>query len=524
MKWMRFLVWVPASLLLFGQDTVHTPKPVPISLLDAIASGLSRHPQLEVQRAQILASAGAEKTAAADFDLLLGSSALQNRTATPQTAIMSQQLFGGNGVGTLVGNTSQYSLQTSKLFQDGITISPSASLLRTTDNSVLQEGGLNTSQLGLQITLPLMRGRGRDVVTARLRGAALDYDASVLDLNQTIAGLVLQISQSYWGLVAAKKRLQVASDSEERGRSLLAFTQALIDADQIPAAELNNAKANLADRTSTRVAAESDLTAASQQLSVSAGYSGADLTRGLDASDDFPPGDGIELMEYGPSVIEAWVSRIGASRADLMAARKRVEAADSRKVFAQDQLRPSLSFVGSAGYNGLNEGRQGYRFLASPFSSGVGLNVSGGFQYSFAPANSAARGQLDSSIAAIRAAQAQLHDLERNIASSITVSLEALRSSVLRLKTTKQSVESFERALEGEREKFKLGASSLTDVLVSEDRLTNALLKRVDAELGYAQTIVQFRFASGTLAPPSGPVQYIDADLFRKLPDIRQAR
>jgi outer membrane protein TolC len=383
--------------------------------------------------------------------------------------------------------------------------------------------GVNASQANFQITFPLLRGRGQEVVTAKERGAGMDYDAALLDMNQTVANLVLAIAQDYWGLVAAKKRLRVAVDSEARGRSLVEVTQALIDANQLPRIEMDNAAANLADRVSQRVAADASLVAAREQLALSAGIPGPDVARGLDTTDEFPVGAEVEAPPEGSHAVGEWLDNARRYRADMLAAAKRVEAANTRRIAASDQLRPSLGLVGVVGYNGLRQGRTIWQYLGSPFPAAAGLNASVGLQYTFAPANDVAKGQLEMANSAISSAKAQLDDLERSVRSSIIVSVENLRSSVLRLRTTGETVDSYRMALDGEREKLKLGVSSLTDVVLAEDRLNTALLAQVDAQVTYSQGIAQMRFAIGALVPATGPIQSVNVNLLRTVPGSMQA-
>ena len=73
-------------------------------------------------------------------------------------------------------------------------------------------------------------------------------------------------------------------------------------------------------------------------------------------------------------------------------------------------------------------------------------------------------------------------------------------------------------ALDGEREKYRLGAGQLVDVLTMEDRLTVAQQTLVSAELGYAQALTQLRFATGSIVAPDKAVQAVDREVFFTVP------
>ena len=55
----------------------------------------------------------------------------------------------------------------------------------------------------------------------------------------------------------------------------------------------------------------------------------------------------------------------------------------------------------------------------------------------------------------------------------------------------------YQAALDGEREKYRLGLNSLVDVLTVEDRLTTGVLAEVNARLAYALALVQVTAVDG---------------------------
>jgi outer membrane protein TolC len=144
------------------------------------------------------------------------------------------------------------------------------SVSRTTDNLGAQTG-LNQSHVVFQVNVPLLRGRGRDAVDAQETAAGMEIEATLLDLNQTISDLLVNTVTSYWTAVSSRLSGDVYRDAEDRGRALVETVQALIAADKIPRSDLNQVLANLADRTSSRAAAEQQFLQAKQQLAVATG-------------------------------------------------------------------------------------------------------------------------------------------------------------------------------------------------------------------------------------------------------------
>jgi outer membrane protein TolC len=94
-----------------------------------------------------------------------------------------------------------------------------------------------------------------------------------------------------------------------------------------------------------------------------------------------------------------------------------------------------------------------------------------------------------------------------------------VRNAALQLQRAREAVSASQAALDGEREKYRLGVGQLVDVLTMEDRLTVAEQSLVSAELGYALALAQLRFATGSIVAPDQTVQSVDRDIFFTVPD-----
>ena len=98
------------------------------------------------------------------------------------------------------------------------------------------------------------------------------------------------------------------------------------------------------------------------------------------------------------------------------------------------------------------------------------------------------------------------------------VALAGVRNAGLRLAKARESVTAFQSALEGEREKYRLGFGSLVDILITEDRLTVALAVQVRARLDAAVELAHLRQATGTLVEPNAAAPRADREAFVTLP------
>ena len=117
--------------------------------------------------------------------------------------------------------------------------------------------------------------------------------------------------------------------------------------------------------------------------------------------------------------------------------------------------------------------------------------------------------------------QAELRTLQTSegIMASVVTAVGGVRNAALQLQRAREAVAASQAALDGEREKYRLGVGQLVDVLTMEDRLTVSEQSRVNAELGYAQALTQLRFSTGTIVEPDKTVQSVDRDVFLTVPN-----
>lgn len=505
-------LWVAAGL---GQDA--GPHPRGLSILDAVRSAVANHPAILEQRQQIEITRGMQMQAAGQFDTSVGGSLSQSRVNTPLTRLEQlQALSGGVDTSALISDVTAPSVEGSRQLRNGIALSGAFTLGRLADN-LTNLTGTNTSHLGVQLSAPLMRGRGREVTTAQERAATIEVAAAEYDGSHVVEQLIANAASSYWSVVAARKALAVAGDAEGRGRSYVENVSAFIEADRVPRSDLNNVTANLADRAATRIAAEQNVVAARVQLALNMGLASGDIDRLEDPVDDFPASpDKLPPTDSGAAVY--YLRQALENRPDYLAAQRRYAESQVVLRVAQDNLRPYLGFSVGAGYSGMREGHGIDQNLYSAVAGVRGVDFAIGLTYRLAPARTAARGQLLQAQASAKQAQLRIDDIKRNIEAAIVVSVGGLRHAALQVRQTADSVSASRAALDGEREKYRLGTASVVDILTVEDRLTGALLSRIQADQTYAVALVQFRLATGTFLGPNAQPRVLDSNVLFEAP------
>ncbi|MDR3406297.1 MAG: TolC family protein [Chthoniobacter sp.] len=414
--------------------------------------------------------------------------------------------------------TTNYELDLLKEFRNGISFGPFVQYGRSNDNFTRRTGigDLNTSEVGLQIIVPLGKGSGA-AASAQERSAAVNLEASRLTMHHAVSQAVLQTIQAYWAVVAAQERLRLLFRSELIAGALVDLSRELIKADEMAPSELAQIQAQLAIRTSQRVSAEQDLVSASQNLAVIMGLDLKDIFTAPLAAEPFPESLPASMLKNAPRQAMAAVAM--ENRADRLAAMKMQLSGKILADAARINLRPQMGLQVRTSYSAVGQDSQ-YEEYWRAFDREVGPSVSAALSFAWPFENNFAKGQYEQSTSFYNQSLIQTDQLSRSIVSSVVVDLSAVQLGREQIDKAEESSADFEKALETEREKLKLGNSTLLNTIETEQNLTNALLQVISAQQQYASSIAQLRFDTGTLLPHAVQSVFGRED-FVTLPPVR---
>jgi outer membrane protein TolC len=490
-----------------------------LALLDAARYTLAHQPQIELARQAVEIGKAQKQLASSVFDTQLSANGAGSHTYTPLSNYDHETALAA-GIDTYFQNTTTSSVGggAQKQFRSGLIAGPTLSLGRLTDNLTNQEG-VNTAQLDFGLTAPLLRGRGRQVVTAPETAAQRGVEASTEDLRETLSNLVASTAASYWDYAAAIRAEEIYRDSEQRGQEFVESVRTLIQADRMAAGELHQALANLSAQTASRIAASEQVTEVRQSLGFAMGMTAMDALAIPSPADRLPETASDPAVALSASAMHAYIEDALRMRGAFLASQKRADAANTLRQAAHNSLLPQLNLVAQAGYSGLSSGHDASDYLLSIFNRARGPDISAGIQYSFSPANRAAHGQVQAAEATYREAALAGSETERAIAVAVVNALTSLQSTAAALDKAAESARFYRQALDGERDKLRLGVGSLIDLLTMESRLTGAELTLVGAQHDYAVALVRLRQATGTLLGP-GPSPTVQREVFYHAPTV----
>ncbi len=509
--WRRF----PALAAAMTLTVIPVAAQSKVSLLEAVTTTLSNNPNIEIQREEIAAGRGLMLQASSQFDRILSLGVSQDRASMPLTS--SNQITFGRVAVSQDSNTTRLGAGMTWQLRNGMTLEALTSGGRLTDN--VANFGTNRSSTVIRLKAPLLGGRGREIVTAAETAAGIEVEARQFDLSQMLALSISNTVRSYWALVSAKRLLQVTVDSEKRGMQLRDDTLALIEADLSPRNEIYNLTANLAARTTARIAAELAVLNARKQLAVDMGIRVQDVNDLPDASDDFPDVPAEDAIVLDGAAQRRYIEEAFRRRPEVLGARRRQTAAGVSMTAAQNLFRPRLDLSVSLGYSGLREGVTPERMLTPFILGGHGPDAQLGISYSVPQNRLYAQGRFLESKAASRQAALRTGEAERLAAADTVQAIQAVQNALQQVRSATISVEQSKQALDGEREKQQLGSGSVVELLTIEDRLTSSLTQLVNAQLRYPLAVIQLRFATGTLVEAGATTQSISTGTLTELPN-----
>ena len=355
---------------------------------------------------------------------------------------------------------------------------------------------LYRTKIGLDLLAPL--GRGRSQLGAAERSSEIDLKAAEAVLAQQVAAVVRDTASSYWQLVAAAQRLQIARDSLQRQQQIGELTDALVQADQSPRSEIARAAASGAEAQARVIQAESALVSARFALAQVMGQRADTLDEAPFPNNGFPPL--AELPKLDAVALLELEQRSLRRRSDFSAAILQSESAEVLSTAARVELAPKRDLTFGLFATGVAEDSSVGTALKDAVTGKYTLpSFSLGYNYERPWRNDAPLGQLAQSEAFLKQRVLLRDDLARRLRAGIALSLERLQRARAQVTYLQDATQLYLQSVTNERERLRTGSSTLIDLLLTEERATNVLFSMIAAEAAYASALVELRFATGIL-------------------------
>jgi len=487
---------------------------------------IDKSPVLKRSALQIEDAKANVQAARSPFDIQLSSGAAANRSflnfldGDPRQQYLNSSLIGKNG---------DFYMASQKKFETGTTAS-----VRTDYNILSNNLPLNSflsapvgpnianhnSTANLTISQSLLKGRGVKVNTSQIESAKRVVESTRHDFEFSLANQVLLMGNAYWQYLGAFKTREVYKENESRVRNVLIMTEELVRADKKPTSDLIQIKADLAEQEIQSNLAEQNLYNARLNLGRVIGVDEED-SRGIsDPADDFPL---LEDVGQASKIrLDSVKSAARQYRLDIKSSERIEEARTFLLLAATNEKRPLLDLSGSLTYGGAAFGG-GLNQYFNAFGNKQGKNyVAGvGITFSFPVNNNLAKANYIKNKLSLNDQQIALGDLKRNIDLSVSTARNDLLNNISVLSKSKERLIYSEEVFNNEQLRFQNGLTTLLNLIIFQDKLTQSQLEYLQAQQNFSISIIQLRYETGTLIRKGkGTLPAMDRSFFYSLPNF----
>ena len=411
--------------------------------------------------------------------------------------------------------TFNLDLRLTKLFRNGMMLQPGIILESVQDNYHGKprdpgHGGKGVpdrvrSIVGLTLDIPLGKGRGAVSTAAPERAARLSARAGLEREAHTITTQVQAVTLAYWNLAAAQERLRLLEASEELEGRLLEMARSLVEADELPQADLAFVEARLERTRGSVAAARQGVIRARVALASAMGIDARDLEEAPLARDPLPtlpPGTTPPAWD-----VDALVRLALDRRHDLAAAGDLLESAGILAEASRFDLKRRVDLQLVLAWAGLEEGGditqatdffKGWGNALTDFAAGPSFRVMLDFELPFA--NRVAQGRYVQSRSLEEQSRIKRRDLERTIRNTVSELAVTLRRAMREVQRRTEGLERQNAALAAEIQKFEAGEGTAVDLVLTQERQVQQDLLLVAARQTMATLVTRLLYETGTLA------------------------
>ena len=370
------------------------------------------------------------------------------------------------------------------------------------------------AQLGFDLLVPLLRGRGRADAAANEMAAERDLEVTRLNLLHQKSRTVLDVALAYWNARAAAEQVEVARRSVEMQTQFADMIRKLVAAKEKARADETRVTASLADAQARYENAQRTLVEARIDLARVMGVALADAQAIPLAADAFPLP--AQLAVNAASIADLSRQAL-VSRADLKAAQQSQEAGKILARGAQLQTRRQVNLTLSGwGTSASEDSPQWDRWV---FRSG---RAALDFELPFG--NDTARGRWQQAVAALHQAEINSSDAARTVALNVQRAADSLRLAADRVTWAQEAAIAYDQTVVDEQQRLRLGDATLVDLILTEQQTTAARLSLVQALQDYASLLARLRYEAGLLIADSGGQSTVSFDNLMTVPPSLQKR
>jgi outer membrane protein len=490
-----------------GQTTAPAAGPkVALTIEDAVKLALDRNLDIAVQRLNPEINDLSIATARAAFFPSLTSTVLTQGVTTPST----NSIAGGAAATPVTQDAANWNGGLAQNVRwGGGNYSVTLNNTRSTTTSLISLYNPSYQPLwSAQYTQPLLRNFSTDVNRQTLQITKLNRDISDVQLKSTITNTVSNVRNAYWDYVFAVQSVDVAKESLDLANKQVEDNQTRVQVGTMAPIDVVQAQAQAASALQNLVVAQATMRTSELALKrlIVNGTQDPNWNASIDPVD--------RSAEFRPEEIDldAAIRRALSQRTDLLTAQKDVQINDVTLKYLNDQTKPQADVVANYGLTGIGGTqliRQGSgvgtstNAITNTIPGGYGDSLSSLFgasyprwtvqlNFSYPLGLSAQSANVARARVQLNQVQAQLKQIELQVATDLTNQAITIRSNAERVQAAQAARELAQKQLDAENSKFAVGMSTNYFVITAQNQLSTAQNNELQAILNYRKSLVDF--------------------------------
>lgn len=344
-----------------------------------------------------------------------------------------------------------------------LSVSASSSLSPQSNIGGVAQSGLNDSyNARLALSYDLFTGGRRGAQKSQAEAQTASAEAGLLEQQYAVA---LTTKQAFFNELRAGDLIEVAESRVKRAQEALDAATQRQKLGSATQSDVLRAKIELSSANEALLTAQTQQASARFALGRLVGSNGPVAAR-TDAPVEVKP-----LSLTSAQIVEIAISQAPSIRA----AQASTQAADASVSAARAQYLPSLSM--SAGYGWQN---RDMAFSSQDLNWSLGLGLSYPLFNGFQREEAVERAQVQENVA-----KALLADAQRLARSNAESAVRTLSLSEQRIGMNEEAVEAATENLRVQRERYRVGASTILDLLTAQESLVTAENNLVSARYDY---------------------------------------
>ncbi len=480
-------------------DKTYGREQLRLTLEECVFLALDNNQDIRVSEYQPLMGDAELFASRGEFDPIL--STTQSRSHASSQLSPEYRAFAGISSSEAYQTGSQTSISGKLHWGTTYDLSLSLGSEKTTWNEFIKEW---RSDLTLQVTQPLLRGRRRSVNTAQIRIARNSQTLSEYQLRLTVMNTVAQVVKAYWGLVEAIESVKVSEEALANAERTLDISQKRYEIRVAAAIEVLQSKAALATRQSDLIGTRARVADAEDTLKqlLDMRENGIFSTKQIIPIDQ--PANvqlDIEELEKGSDALRESIELALVNRPEIHMNRLDIENARIDHERAADDLLPTLNLSGAISQGGRDH-QQRKTFYA--IRDRNDNSYTWGINASIPIRNRAARGMHQRAGLTVRQTEQQRLKTEQELTLNVRLASRAVYTSQILVESNRQTCALQETNVAAEEKRLRIGVTTSYRVNEVQQDLTTARMQELQARINYEQALVDLRLSEGTILSALG--------------------